>query len=132
MPPTQPTGMPAPCPCGFCTVALQQLRDGTWGTGRGDWADLWAALSPVVAHHTLAHAPTDHSVRYTRDRQSMMQTVHINPPGTPASESNLLPIVRGVNLIPCDPDTCCGRCCTIAPDDLADLAAWDKRDDADE
>ena len=87
MPPTQPTGMPAPCPCGFCTVALQQLRDGTWGTGRGDWADLWAVLSPIV---------------------------------------------RGVNLIPCDPDTCCGRCCTIAPDDLADLAAWDKRDDADE
>ena len=66
MPLTQPTGIPAPCPCGFCTVALQQLRDGTWGTGRGDWADPWAVLSPAVAHHTLAHAPTDHSVRHAR------------------------------------------------------------------
>ena len=73
---------------------------------------------------------TDSTTRYTRDRQGMMQTIHVNPPGTPASEANnLLPIVRGVNLIPCDPQTCCGRCCTIAQDDLADLAAWDQRED---
>ena len=47
-------------------MALQQLRTGTWSTGRGDWAELWVVLQPLVLHHTLAHAPTDYLVKSLR------------------------------------------------------------------
>jgi hypothetical protein len=52
----------------------------------------------------------DASARYSRIHH-VPETAYVEV-GTDADES-LLPVLRGVSMVPCDPDSCCGQCFSI-------------------
>ena len=60
----------------------------------------------------------DPSARYSRIHR-VPEAAHVEV-GTDAEES-LLPVLRGVTMVPCDPGRCCGQCFSIPKSVLTDV-----------